>query len=910
MPAPIIPWQPSNIPTEIQNELNRRKVNRSFNYINSAKVGTWDKTTGDWNKYKGPMTAWVRMCSNGAGHPATKKERFVLHGGKDFYTSYGYQQNTNQGRHQIIGWTPGDIGGQPPEPHIIDTALTKNYPIGVPSPEITRIEVTVQKELYRRAKVEWICFSWEQLQYMTPYFLIPRITVMMEWGWNLFNPTSLVNIANKNEMRNLFNNPYPLYTDNIIRSNGNYDVIYGFITNFDWSVEGNKIIVSTEITSKDRLYSGIAIDSTLHSKADNNWDGTIPTGAGALQSVKQFLDEGNTLKNLVGMAEKSLKDMEVSLTKTQNSAPLLGIVQELLELEAKVSATDEPEEYFKLSEKQDLKTSYLYGVFAGREGKGSKAEKWIGPRPTNNNDWDSAGNTTAENTWLNMGLIVEILNYFSKRQGVGNDAMFEVEIFYSVITGHPNLISCDRRVLIPNYQAPKFHYGLIGQDKIPYNPLKKDDWYKQDVEDLDTITKADKKLYRTFYQGNEGMNKCYRNNLEKIINVNRYIAKGRQPKEVTTALYSFPAAYRKEFHGGQIVEKDFSGLLSNIYFSLAEFKKIVTDAKTYVAVYDAIFAVLKGASGNLWDLSLIENQQGKLTIADKNYSGPANFKKSSEVYDFSYYDADSIIKSLKFRPQLSDAQATRAIYSNTNNQDSKFSYSDRNDLLDYKFRDAVILPADESISPDVAGTKEKQMQNELKGILSGIQVINNPKDDSLQMTIAGTIKLEKRNVTVITQRSGGNPAGAARVTSTKMVPVPDTFEIVKLVLPSSPLLGMILNDEDFDNNPRYCAIQPGITAELTLEGIGGLRTFQYFRIRNLPEPYSHRNIIFRIVDVVQSINGGIWETTIKAGILPLRKYIIKQLGIKDIDLRRVDTDNISIIDSPVNPADNRSQVQR
>jgi hypothetical protein len=54
-----------------------------------------------------------------------------------------------------------------------------------------------------------------------------------------------------------------------------------------------------------------------------------------------------------------------------------------------------------------------------------------------------------------------------------------------------------------------------------------------------------------------------------------------------------------------------------------------------------------------------------------------------------------------------------------------------------------------------------------------------------------------------------------------------------------------------------------------------------FLIKNLPQPYSHKNIIFRIVDVQNSIENGKWTTIIKAGLMPLRgRYIKSKLGIK------------------------------
>jgi hypothetical protein len=102
-------------------------------------------------------------------------------------------------------------------------------------------------------------------------------------------------------------------------------------------------------------------------------------------------------------------------------------------------------------------------------------------------------------------------------------------------------------------------------------------------------------------------------------------------------------------------------------------------------------------------------------------------------------------------------------------------------------------------------------------------------------------------------------------------------EIIKLVMTDKKLLTLLLNDEDYNENGKYCAVQPGITLELTLQGIGGLRTFQYFIVRHLPPPYSENDIIFRITDVHQTLEAGNWETTIRAQPLPLRGYIKDKL---------------------------------
>jgi hypothetical protein len=104
--------------------------------------------------------------------------------------------------------------------------------------------------------------------------------------------------------------------------------------------------------------------------------------------------------------------------------------------------------------------------------------------------------------------------------------------------------------------------------------------------------------------------------------------------------------------------------------------------------------------------------------------------------------------------------------------------------------------------------------------------------------------------------------------------------IRRLVIPRvKGLLELLLDDGDEEFNPKYTGIMPGIQANFTIQGIGGLRTFMMFLVRNLPEPYSHENVIFRIVDVQEVVESGKWITTITAGLIPLREHIKERLGL-------------------------------
>jgi hypothetical protein len=103
----------------------------------------------------------------------------------------------------------------------------------------------------------------------------------------------------------------------------------------------------------------------------------------------------------------------------------------------------------------------------------------------------------------------------------------------------------------------------------------------------------------------------------------------------------------------------------------------------------------------------------------------------------------------------------------------------------------------------------------------------------------------------------------------------------RLAIPTSDkeLLTLLLDDGDMEWNPRYTGIMPNIQAEFTLQGISGIRTFSMFRVRGLPEPYSEENIIFRTINVTDTVSNGNWITTIVAGIIPLRGMLKSKLGI-------------------------------
>lgn len=847
MPQSIIPYQPCNIPIEIQQELNRRKTNRSFKYDG------WDSGTGDWSKYKGPMTPWVRFCSNGAGRPGrnvtTKyilsqegvsteyydKQGFVLFGGKNFYDGYGFSKINDSGKssNSIIGYMPNG------EAHIIENDLiTSDYPIHVPPPEIEKIDVTIQKELYRRAKIEWVCFSKAQLEYMTPYFLVPGLTCVLEWGWNLFDPNSLINLDDVPQLKTYNDNPYPLYTDHILLSNGNYDVLFGRITHFEWSADGNKFKCITEITSQDRLYAGLVIDSKSEFRnKDVDEDNKITP----FEDLKNFINKTLPIFKNIEKEVPSILDDIVSYIK----------------------------EYHP-----DNWQEYVYGVFYGRDSEILKNKINSVSEYSSNQDFDRPAGS--KDLWLNLGLIIECINkHHSKLETPKRNQIFRVDIDDVVISGHPNLISCDGNILlIPNAIAPKYFSGGYGFRPLPGKTEVSVDASDYDIllnssyprnESANTLKKAeaaerggaigalaDYRLKSICLQGGGS----YRDNLDVLINRIRYASSNIPVKRE----YSFP------FKSNMVIEKHeykqkYSGLLRDLYINIEYLKRLVSDEsiKTYTQLIEKLLNDISNAAGGFWDFSLIsgagswknsrglidENKPASMKIVDYKFVNIQNIE--GDVYTFDYSDADSLLLGLGFKPTLSNAQAIRTIYAQTNNPGNKVILTNgENELLNYMFKDRLAL--------DTQGKEPKTKQNvdaEHWETMRLLQQITPPNSSVYQMT---------------TKEDG-------KIIIRRLAMPPDQVSILKL----------LLDDGDEDNNPKYTGIMPGIQASFNIQGIGGLRTFMMFLVRNLPEPYSNQNIVFRIIDVQESIDSGKWTTTITAGIIPLRKHIARRLGI---DLKR------------------------
>jgi hypothetical protein len=823
------PWVPHHIPNAIRKELYRRTLDQGFNFVDTSTG--WDD---NFKSFRGPLSAWVRVTSNGTGISKNKafnnvnarerRDGFVLYGGQGFADAFGninFNQSTAQYSPNILGY---DVNGSAHTLEFSSNSPTmctlddgRIVPSFLPPPGIVSIEASIQKERIRKVVINWKCFNFAQLEYMTPYFMTPGISVIVEFGWNHFNVDSLLNLKDTKELTDLFADGTPLY-NRIIKSNGMYDVTFGIIANFEMSsLDGMTYDCKTEIFSKHRNHTGALLNEAPKTSVstDENGKNLILTNVSLYEFCKSRLTKITRCldgegKNFFDALDDGEKDKVNPLLKSK----FFGGNKENRICVARQKIKDDP--------------------------IGDKLK----PSP---NDWDY---NSPDDTWVTMGFFVELLNLFLGQKiesASGSDKidLHTFDINDVIIGGHPNLISGDGDILlIPNSKAPKFNLGWsfwIDDYKDPTTGAvnfqlaeSENKFQKQKYDPLEIKSLPNAILYNTFRTGyrfsptSKSNIGAYRDDLDAYINRFRY-SKGEMRPDKSKKEAAFPQLESYKLGDKIIYAPEYWGYLKDLYININAIISTAESAKTSQEFLDGLLKKISSAVGGFWDLAVVEDEK-KLKIVDKKLVSNTIFDNIFQI-DIS---SDSFVKNMSFTTNLSNAQANQAIAGSSNNIGKDTGMAVATELPDFYFGDRLKV---NEIVPD----KKKSFINESSEVIKRLQKYGKTPDTYL--------------VTLEDEGTGNDKF----------------YKFINLALPSIPLLLTLLNAKDYVNNSNiYGGQQPNFTCELTIQGISGLRTFQCFSIKNLPRPYGPDEVIFQIVDITHTLINGDWVTNIKAAIRTTR----------------------------------------
>ena len=132
----------------------------------------------------------------------------------------------------------------------------------------------------RKTTINWMCWTWEEIERLQPFFLTHARSVLVEFGWSFQGPDSpmLIDIIkengeiNKDRIKGV-NEQKPLQEllpQHILQQNGHYDAVLGIVSNFEFTVnESGGFDCTTELVSSgvniiERIDSTDSVDGHIN----------------------------------------------------------------------------------------------------------------------------------------------------------------------------------------------------------------------------------------------------------------------------------------------------------------------------------------------------------------------------------------------------------------------------------------------------------------------------------------------------------------------------------------------------------------------------------------------------------------------------------------------------------------------
>lgn len=869
--AILPPWAICPIPKHIRTELERRK-----NY-GIKNVNQMDQI--------GPRFTWMRCMSNAI---VDGRQGFIFRGGDGFENNYGIGgKNQNVMGHDANGVE-----------HIIENKDAKmKYR---PNPGITSLEVSIQKSIYRKCDIKWKCYSVDQLEYMGRYFFGLYNTVVLEWGWNNCNKDSLLpifEIGNKPALKNkklveygtgikgVFYDPRVI-ENSILSSKGNYDAMIGHIVKWDYSFDQSDLSFNctTEIASSSNIYLGLSLINLTENAAE---------AADEKSTVNEYFKSKFTAELKESISYKP--DLEGVGHAYGYAGPAI---------------TDRG---FKNTGTNKLETGDIHV-----DGRIFWPKKYI--------ETIVRGDITGQpdDIYISFGLLCEILNSkFCVKSEKGNQ-LSKIDINDIVVGGHVNMISTDKDLyLIPNKVAPYFNIADLMNDPslsrdantaYAEQPMAAVDTtkIKQDVD----LTNADEIMKRVLNSAKS------RQDLSSIINFESPDGINRSFPQLTDDTYNNKAGYygylKDVFLNVKTVveiivgSKDIKSLFDTICERLSKANPFWR-LSVQPSAFDGNITILDENYINVSQLSTIK---GHATVGLN--------QEDKSVYYLDTFNSDSVVTEFKFDVRISDAVASKVINqvnskmaegtggkgfeSTENNVDfftgrtiftssfdrildgeikfdkpakSKFGMAGRNENL-YKMvselDEGCLTIADKNVSLSKKGFDKavKQIQTAFIAEQKRLTAAQASEDgDSLveRVVLRARLLIDFEDEKISADAAGRILTNPTSDQDRKLLEGVTLVKrkVVRLSLPKrhAHLLHRLTADNNDNFVNRNGAPIPQAEIQFSIEGVGGLKSFQILGIKDLPDPYKDK-VIFKIKELKHSITNTGWKTNVIAAIIPVK----------------------------------------
>ena len=770
------------------------------NFSNIAGYAT--KTLTDRRK-GGPyaiskLNAWVRITSavssnSGDGLTMVSNPNFKLFGAAGVSSIYG-----NNDQSGTIGetWAGGAV----------NPSVGQGYR---PSPIVESIEIDEGAgNLSRKASFSIKCFSKEQMEITTKYFLEPGFTVFLEWGWNtpnsmkgLVKPLTATNIAPHQNFDNL--------TARRRKSSGEYDNYLGYITGGGISQEGDMWIINVKCTGFTELPAYLV-------NGDNSGDGDGNPSKKSSDyqnlsfesdlNIKRWMFAFNALPSNRKTPEvKSLRD------KYDSSLRMIPIANVVNYINFDSTIAD------KINAKAD-------GTWLGRNTIfGSKGAKQTQDGKTVSAEVPAGTKIVGDEKFIRFGTLMEIFNTMimkGLKVGKENVSMY-IHSDTTTCSAFDTIFSTDKsKLFIPNNKTPKFSLLDAKNSTKPLTKVPEDSIVNNSVTDKKGIT------IQFPFEGSI---------------TDSYVEKFGQ-------YVSYVDTESTKNNGVNKDERQW-GLLDDLYVNF-DFAKGILEASNFT-VKDALYQILNGMSSavnNLWNFQILQIQAPNTTVIQTD-SGDTTIKKGDDIlairevnftykpkdnkpYQFSLIGTDSIFKDSSLDMDMSGAKMNQVIGTRISTKINKDTSPNMGKLFAEGLTDLVL--AEINSKKEIAG------------------------DDDTKAGTETDEELKKKNYADFLGKLGTYPK-----VHLERSDIESGFDINKVTYVSTYEDSQLLKLSKEKEETKVSILLP-INFSFSIHGISGIKRGDKFRVIGIPDKY-YKQGFFQVLGVKHTIQNMEWVTQVEGG---------------------------------------------
>lgn len=327
---------------------------------------------------------------------------------------------------------------------------------------------------------------------------------------------------------------------------------------------------------------------------------------------------------------------------------------------------------------------------------------------------------------------------------------------------------------------------------------------------------------------------------------------------------------KNEFKKLEPNENSKIGNAANLFLKYEEIVEMWKKSTTRAEFINAILGLINENSYGIFALTIApkHGDGGPMTIIDKKFNvisseDKNNLKNPSKIYRFKPNSIKSIVKNFTLQLDMGNLVAGQTVFQTTNTIQNylKDDPTDPQKVIEqYNEDNARALKyknADGYYSVDgvdVFLTKQKIEEQ-----------INKNKED--KTGIEAKAKKAEQNVAEEEKKSAEKTKDDSEIIDSK---------VIKFKLPNQPLDDkgkvqiLILNDKENVHNSLNIKKEAdnsttlsSMTANITINGMSGFSSGEYFRINGIPEIYN-KNGVFQITNIRHNIESQGWDTELEA----------------------------------------------